>query len=644
MAIREQLAGRSAAERAAIKAAEIAKIDFRGRFAKLFGGEEHEIDILGIRRVESKGRPAVEIAARAFRNGRPVGFGKDGRVEIERFRIFNPPLLVDDPAGDLVQQFTNDDGITRTRRLREDATEALKQTLVQIVRAIGQSGDRIVRGRVGNTTSTFFPDASPESTSVDGRASRQASETQAAIIAGAGTHSQDSAPGPTFEECVRLRANSYPTCDRMSRGFFLFDTSALPDTDTIDSAVLSLYIYGQTNSGGWASTYSFYDATPASNTAIVASDYANVGSTALSASVAAGSISIDAYNDWALNSSGLAAIAPTGVSKFAIRSNHDAGAVDPGGSGELLLNCHYADTTGTSTDPMLVVEHSAGGGETHDGAAGDTSETASASAAGAKSGAGDATSTVLSHDAGAGTKSSSEGGSAEIPAAAASAAGTKGAAAGSSSTLSTVTSSASGFKSAIASATNTIGIAAGAPSGEKSTAGTAHEFHQAAHSEAAAPGVQAESGTGNDHHASAVDNASGARSATGSAGERSLSIDSSGGAPGKTGGAGGRADGLASSATGTKGAHGSASEYSAIDDAADPGSKAAAGAAADLLVLIEAATAFKHAFGSAHDSVQSAISFATKALPYSRFYVTDRSSSRYSVTDRSSSRYKVVLK
>lgn len=362
MALREQLAGKTAAERAEYKAAEVVKVNFRGRFARMLRGEEFQVEVLNIRRIESKGRAAVEVTARAFRNGRAVGFGKDGTVEIERLRIFNPPLLVDDPAGDIVQQFTNEDGVTRSRRLREDPAEAIRDTLAQIVRTIGKPGDHVIRGRVGNTTSTFFPDAHTESTSVDGRASRQANESFAAIVSGAGTHSQDSAPGPTFEECVRLRAGGgFPNFDRCSRGFFLFDTSALPDTDTVDSATLELWIYGKTDSGGWAPNIGIYASTPASNTAIVASDYAQVGSTLLATELSYASITVDAYNAWTLNSTGLAAITPTGVSKFATRSDIDATATIPANSGELLINCHFADTTGTSTDPMLVVEHSAGG-------------------------------------------------------------------------------------------------------------------------------------------------------------------------------------------------------------------------------------------------------------------------------------------
>src|SRR3989344_2016473 len=50
-------------------------------------------EIQSVQKIEG----GIEILARAWKDGKQLGFGKDGSVEIERFKIFNPPILVDDP-------------------------------------------------------------------------------------------------------------------------------------------------------------------------------------------------------------------------------------------------------------------------------------------------------------------------------------------------------------------------------------------------------------------------------------------------------------------------------------------------------------------------------------------------------------------
>ena len=63
--------------------------------------------------------------------------GKDVTpADLNPIRVYNPPILVDDPAGDIVQ--TSTDPVTQevtTRRLRED----LRACLLDIVRGIAQA-------------------------------------------------------------------------------------------------------------------------------------------------------------------------------------------------------------------------------------------------------------------------------------------------------------------------------------------------------------------------------------------------------------------------------------------------------------------------------------------------------------------------
>jgi hypothetical protein len=45
-----------------------------------------------------------------------LGLGKDGSVEIERFRFFNPTILVDDPNGSVVRECGPKHGPPRCER------------------------------------------------------------------------------------------------------------------------------------------------------------------------------------------------------------------------------------------------------------------------------------------------------------------------------------------------------------------------------------------------------------------------------------------------------------------------------------------------------------------------------------------------
>ena len=351
--IEKLLQNKTAKERANIKGQEIAKGFLCGKYTNQKYGVK--IDIQSIKAIEG----GVEILARAWKGTRKIGFGKDGTIDLERFRIFNPPILVDDPNGTIIRPYK--DAVTgepRERKLREDPKEAILQSLAHIISLVGKDGANIVKGKVGNTTSTFYPDADPETTSVDGTQRRRGvDETWATIRGGAATAGEDAATDiPTLAQ-GSTTTNQWAGLDR---GFFLFDTSAIPDGDTIDSATISLY--GKAG-GGTALTVTgnIYSSSPASNTAIVAGDFGLVGTTQFSTGIAIGSWSITAYNNYALNASGLAAIDKTGVSKFSHCLQEDRANSAPswvsGATGDLRTKAAEA-VAGTTEDPKLVVEHS----------------------------------------------------------------------------------------------------------------------------------------------------------------------------------------------------------------------------------------------------------------------------------------------
>jgi hypothetical protein len=212
----------------------------------------------------------------------------------------------------------------------------------------------------GTCTATFYPNPDPESTSVDGLVGQDYSagsgQSWATIVAGSGTvvDSMDS-----NRQFIIVWADSGSNKWReLRRGIFLFDTSSLPDNSSISSATLSIYGSAKSDATGTAPDVNIYSANPASNTDLVAADYATLGTTAFSTAISYAGWSTSGYNAFVLNSSGLSAISKTGVSKFGARNaNYDASGTPPtwNSLAAAALSCYLADTSGTSQDPKLVV-------------------------------------------------------------------------------------------------------------------------------------------------------------------------------------------------------------------------------------------------------------------------------------------------
>lgn len=212
-----------------------------------------------------------------------------------------------------------------------------------------------------NTTSTFYPDPDPENTSVDGAVYHvvSAGNTWATIRDGAGTNAD---PGDNVNPFIRIRSHtdSNKWVD-IFRSIFLFDASAIGDTDTIDSAILSVYSTGKADGGSWTPNINVYSSAPASNTNLVAGDFGSLGTTAFSTVITYAGWA-DGYNAFTLNASGLAAISKTVVSKFGLRNaNYDvANSAPTWGSNQISsISGYYADQADTTSDPKLVVVHSA---------------------------------------------------------------------------------------------------------------------------------------------------------------------------------------------------------------------------------------------------------------------------------------------
>lgn len=359
--IKDLLTNQTSKEKSRIKSVEISKLNHISKFKD----KDLEVEILSLKEIQVGELHGVEVMARAWKGKNQLGFGKDGNVEIERFRIFNPPILV--PDGTFGEPIYDEmlKKYSPNPNYREDVIEAIRQSLSHTVQIVGKENTVVINGKIGNTTSTFYPDANAETSSWDGRVghSEGASPVSFATIrAASGTNMDDSF---TADRMVIL--NSGPSSGNywdFYRGFVSFDTSALPDTDVISAATLSVVgtVKDETltsQSVGWTV------ATTASNTAATLTDFENstaaVTRLATDQTVAGFDVGGSTYSDFALNASGLANISKTATSKFCFKLSCDIDNSEPSWVSNSSVSVGFinADTAGTSTDPKLVVVHAA---------------------------------------------------------------------------------------------------------------------------------------------------------------------------------------------------------------------------------------------------------------------------------------------
>lgn len=214
-----------------------------------------------------------------------------------------------------------------------------------------------------DTTSTFYPDADSESTTVDGTTYNYSWGTYGFynLVSGAGTGSWDNL---SVDYPCGLYANSdTDTWDGVYRAIFLFDTSSLPDADSISAAdlILATSTAGPSNDD-FASTIAVQPSDPASNTAVTSDDYATMrnDTTKLGELAVSSWSSVNGTpNAIPLNAAGRAAINKTGITKLGTVAEADRTNTDPGwvASGSLTLYCYFADEPGTTNDPKLEVTH-----------------------------------------------------------------------------------------------------------------------------------------------------------------------------------------------------------------------------------------------------------------------------------------------
>ena len=356
--IKDIISNKTVKEKVQIKSQEIAKLNHVGKFKD----KDLDVEILSLQAIQVGEQHGVELMARAWKDGKQIGFGSDGSVEIERFRIFNPPILVEDPNGTIEQKHTSPEGEVRVRKFKEDPKKAIQQVITHNISLVGKGGEKIIKGKIGNTTSTFYPAAGLNSP-VDGGGRVIEDTSWANLRDNVGTSFDDEAETSIWSGFQDSTTNNQWV--QIYRLITLFDTSTI-STDDISSATWSIYAISKSTNAGGGNNHNVYSATTAANNDIVNGDITltSFGSTTFSTGITTTNITTSAYNDYAFNASGLAAINKTGISKFGFLMEADVTGSAPTNNNNGVadfdrVECSAADTAGTAQDPKLVVVHGA---------------------------------------------------------------------------------------------------------------------------------------------------------------------------------------------------------------------------------------------------------------------------------------------
>jgi RHS repeat-associated protein len=359
----DSLTGLSAKERANKKGEAIAAL---GPIPKTRVGD-YSVEVVSFQPIDG----GVEYYARAWdTDDQPIGFGRDGSVEIERFRAMNPPILVGDPVGTIERRFTDrETGLEVVNTYREDLREATLQDLAHTISVKKQrfGPNRIIPGKVGRTTLTARS-TDGNNDPVDNYMYRgPQSETFANIRSGNGEGVGSGSDANNWAAWLRanVTSNQY---QYLVRGMSIFDTSAITTSDTVDSATFS-WKCSQTDSTLGTADFHIFFGTTAANNSLAASDYqsnvgvSSIGSTSYSTANTNKNITASSatWNNITLSSlsgitKGNGARTKIGYGLSWDVQNTTTGLTWSSGQ-DTYIGIHFADTAGTTDDPKLVVEY-----------------------------------------------------------------------------------------------------------------------------------------------------------------------------------------------------------------------------------------------------------------------------------------------
>lgn len=211
----------------------------------------------------------------------------------------------------------------------------------------------------GFDTLTAYPDPNPETSTVDGYLYRTTNTVWSSLRGATGVtgYGDNAASG----SIVRLK--SYTTTDYFAtlyRSYLLFDTNTGSENSIISTATIYLYLCNTRATNLGNSTIDIVSSNPSANTSLGSADfsYTRFGTTVFSDASISG-LTLYTYTGFSLSSDGISNINKTGISKFGVRLGFDTDDLAPTWSSnvETKVGSYFADYSGTSTDPKIVIEY-----------------------------------------------------------------------------------------------------------------------------------------------------------------------------------------------------------------------------------------------------------------------------------------------
>ncbi|MEO5351098.1 MAG: hypothetical protein H7836_15865 [Magnetococcus sp. YQC-3] len=326
-------------------------------------GDTREVQLQKVESTEY----GVETFVRAFDvDGDPIGFGNDGSVEIERIRVVNPPVYVPDgttyPCVIFEKKYDCPNYVL-------DPERALKTVIDETIDLIGKPKAEVILGKIGKTTTVVYPSATGNRP-YDAYVRTDPGATGESWASARGRTSADGANDSDATLLVQIRGGTTSNQWRnIGRAIMGFDTSAIPDTDVISSATLSLWDqYSSTNPTAYGTqTVKVVGApTPVSEYAVKNADYnvanwdvSSYSDTALTFSDWNGS---NAYEVFTLNATGISNINLSTTTWLGLMSSSDFSNTAPtwANNTESNLIPLSSDNGGTTNDPKLTITHAEG--------------------------------------------------------------------------------------------------------------------------------------------------------------------------------------------------------------------------------------------------------------------------------------------
>ncbi len=311
-----------------------------------------------------------EIYVKAWNGNKQYGFGDDGSIEIERFRNYGfESFLIEDENGTIEKTYTGfipslNKTITITKKYREDLQQAILFDLEHTIKVVGKLNTKIEIGKIGKTTDTFNPLRIASVRSGTGYFANNTSGGNFAAWRGPTSASNPSTTGADPDFCyIQMEKTGASTYGWNVRTWGNFDTSSIPDSNAISSAVLSIKpdgsVFGGPTDPLTGTKLGVTSFTPANPRSVVATDIDNFADIRFATDIAWSSLVSGTYADFTLNANGIANINVTGDSCFYWRMNWD---IDNSAPSATSGNTGTGFAFGVSNPQKLVVTHAASGG------------------------------------------------------------------------------------------------------------------------------------------------------------------------------------------------------------------------------------------------------------------------------------------